>query len=1325
MPVRFTFKHRRFRDPVNLSLKTGPEGRILLHDLGGIEWLEAKGPEEITRRWHPAKDRCHYPSGIHQQADSGFRVPYVGSADGEPRLHYTLLEKRGFTWVADRTDAVHLRDGFLEIIGLPAGDYDLFLKESNAHIQIRLTDAKPADGLLISGHRVLETGPERPLHIVSADAGKEKLTVQLANASDLTRLHVLATRFVPPFGLFEALSGLPAPPLRYARVSPPRSYYIAMRDIGDEYRYILERKYAEKLPGNMLPRPGLLLNPWSLRKTETDRDEAKAGEMPESLAEDLADWGLAAAREAGAAEAGGSLSNYDFLGDPPALLLNLTPDANGQVIIDRKALGGHQQIHLLAADPEHTVYRELALPETEMARQDLRMVGRLEPEAHFTEQKRISVIRAGEAFRLSDRTTSDFEGYDSLDKLWQLLTTLSNDATLKEFRFILLWPEMDATEKREKYSKYACHELSFFLYHKDRGFFDEVIRPYLRNKKDKTFMDHWLLGEDLSYYTTDWAFGQLNTVEKILLLGRGKEAGPYVKKRFDLLPPDPDTYNRLFDAALRGRAFEEEHVMAFKAVPGQVMADKLLSAMPERAPGYAPAPAAAPMPSEMALEEADMTRAKNILKRRRAKATRKKDAAKREAVRRLYQKLDKTEEWAENNYYHRRIEEQTANLITVNAFWNDYAASDPGQPFFSPHIAYATRNFAEMMLALAVTEMPFKAGEHEQAVKGSEFSLKAASPMIVFHKEILPARPAEARIPVMAGQNFFRSDDRYRYVDNEQFDKFAEGEFLYRVPYGCQVVVSNPTAAPRKLRVLLQIPQGALPLKNGFYSRSVPVAMKPYGTWAFEYYFYFPEPGAFQVYPVQVARNEDFITSAPATAFQVVEALSETDTDSWAYVSQNGSDEQVLDFLRTQNPNRVSLEKIAFRMKEQKFFTRCIALLRELHLYNHTLWSYGVYHNRPGVMGEYLRHSEYADQCGLYLASPVLTVDPVARRTYQHLEYSPLINARAHQLGRKRKILNDRFYDQYQGFLKKLGYQPALSAEDRLAVTDYLLLQDRVAQAMDFFREIKPEQVHSRIQYDYIRAYLDFYTETPEKARQIAEIYADYPVVRWQKRFQNVLAQLDELSGKAVAAVDEKDRAQVHEELARAEASFDFKVEARRVTLSYRNMTRCRVNYYPMEIELLFSRNPFVQEQTGQFDVIRPAHTAKIDLPGDQTSLSFDLPEQFRNSNLMVEIVADGLRKSRAYYANSLDVQVVETYGHLRVTHQETGQPLPRTYVKVYARMRDGEVRFYKDGYTDLRGRFDYVSLSTDELDRTGKFALLVLSEEHGAVIREAAPPKQ
>ena len=51
--------------------------------------------------------------------------------------------------------------------------------------------------------------------------------------------------------------------------------------------------------------------------------------------------------------------------------------------------------------------------------------------------------------------------------------------------------------------------------------------------------------------------------------------------------------------------------------------------------------------------------------------------------------------------------------------------------------------------------------------------------------------------------------------------------------------------------------------------------------------------------------------SAPGTSFNVVREFSVVDTTSWAYVSQNGNNEQVLDYIRAHNPNRLELEKIA------------------------------------------------------------------------------------------------------------------------------------------------------------------------------------------------------------------------------------------------------------------------------------------------------------------------------------------------------------------------------------------------------------------------------
>ena len=121
----------------------------------------------------------------------------------------------------------------------------------------------------------------------------------------------------------------------------------------------------------------------------------------------------------------------------------------------------------------------------------------------------------------------------------------------------------------------------------------------------------------------------------------------------------------------------------------------------------------------------------------------------------------------------------------------------------------------------------------------------------------------------------------------------------------------------------------------------------------------------------------------------------------------------------------------------------------------------------------------------------------------------------------------------------------------------------------------------------------------------------------------------------------------------------------------------------------------------------------------------FDLPQELQNSNVLVEVRSKGVVRRQPYYANSLAVRWIETYGQLKVANQKTGKPLSTVYVKVFARMPGGKVRFYKDGYTDIRGRFDYASLSSRDSQKAERYSILVMSDDHGAMIREVAPPAQ
>ncbi|NIP84705.1 MAG: hypothetical protein GTO03_03765, partial [Planctomycetales bacterium] len=106
--------------------------------------------------------------------------------------------------------------------------------------------------------------------------------------------------------------------------------------------------------------------------------------------------------------------------------------------------------------------------------------------------------------------------------------------------------------------------------------------------------------------------------------------------------------------------------------------------------------------------------------------------------------------------------------------------------------------------------------------------------------------------------------------------------------------------------------------------------------------------------------------------------LSRLDRTSWDYLSQHGSHRDVIQYLQANNVNRIALERIAWRMRDPEFFQQVIRLLARRHVYNHTLWSYAIKHGDVPAIRQYLQHADdFVRQCGDYLVSPLLVIDPV------------------------------------------------------------------------------------------------------------------------------------------------------------------------------------------------------------------------------------------------------------------------------------------------------------------------------------------------------------
>jgi len=1265
--VSVALKHALFRDPVAVTLGTDTQGRIALGALPGIAWVEVRKAQGDPRRFSLSVPRVEAPGAVHGVAGETIGIPRVPSEGlaGVYARPWLLFETRGGAWVADRSDAIRAEGGKLAVHNLPPGDYDLILKSRGDVVRIRVGDQRTTGGLILSRHRMLSPGENGGLGVGVPTADKAAVYVTLQNASPSARLHVLATRFVPVFHPLEdlALGGLPDPSL--TAVSGAASRYVAGEILGDEYRYILDRRSAKKFPGNMLERPSLLLNPWDMGGTEAR--EPGFREMAEQGPAPVSDEGLmsaAAPTPETVPAPRSSRSGYDFLAEPALLLLNLRPGDGGRIVIPRAALGHRAHLQFIAVDGIDAAWREMALPDTAPALTDRRMVRRHDPDKHVVERRRISVALPGDPLPRTD-SPGPTAVYDTISDVLEWMAAFSGDKTLSEFRFVSQWHGMTPKEKREAYSGRACHELHFFLYHKDRTFFDTVIRPHLRQKREKTFLDQWLLGEDLEAWLAPDRFSRLNILERILLLQRSpgpdghRRAARYARDLVETLPRDPERFNRLFDAALN------------RSIPAP-------SPMPETGePGAAAARisgrGASALPS-LPANKADAF-----------------DGP-------FYRPLDLTREWGESHYYRLSPAAAGPDRIPAGTFWGYYAERDPRTPFCSGHFILATGNFTEMMMALSVLDLPL--------------DTDTEGPRIVFHREVLPAAPAEAGPPVMVSQHFFRRDDPFRMVDGEPVDRFVRDEFQSRSVYGSRVIVGNPASSPRHLRVRMEIPGGALPVQGGFFTRDAPVTLDPYATATFEYFFYFPGAGRFDIYPIQVIEKERFVADGPRAVFNVTGAPPRLDAESWQDVSRNGTGAAVLEYLGTHNPNRLDLSAVAFRMRDNAFFRRMIGLLRERCVYNDLLWSYGIHHDDTETIREYLAASPFADQCGASIQSPLLTLDPADRGVYQYLEYAPLVNPRVHPTGEEPAISNPAFFRQYRRFLWTLRYRPRLTPDDRVTAAVYLLVQDRTAEALRLFEGMRPAAARATVQQAYLDAYLDLFRGRLDRARATAEPYRDYPVLEWRRRFERLIAETDVAAGRDDPAGIPADEA----------PALDLSVASGMVQLDYRNLAACTVRVYPLDVELLFSENPFLRPQEARLGITRPVLTETIALPEGETRHRFPLPRYLAHRDLMVEAAARGLKRVHAAYGGALTVRLTEHLGRLHAS-DAAGRFLAGAYVKVYARMIGGEVRFHKDGYTDHRGRFDYASLSTDAPDRVERFAVLVLSDTRGAAVREVDPP--
>ena len=191
------------------------------------------------------------------------------------------------------------------------------------------------------------------------------------------------------------------------------------------------------------------------------------------------------------------------------------------------------------------------------------------------------------------------------------------------------------------------------------------------------------------------------------------------------------------------------------------------------------------------------------------------------------------------------------------------------------------------------------------------------------------------------------------------------------------------------------------------------------------------------------------------------------------------------------------------------------------------------------------------------------------------------------------------------------------------------------------------------------------------------------------------------------------------------------------------NISEIDIKLYFIDLETLFTRDPKISEIINKdknndndsninmkehFGFVQPNYSEVIKIPKEkinknENGTSYDIPEKYKNKNLFVEIKSESIKLFDIYLSSNLNVIISENLGELKVC-ENNFKAIIKAYVKVYVELNNNNVQFYKDGYTDLNGKFNYLALNTDQHNNSRKFYIFVSEEKHGAIIKECNPPK-
>ena len=749
-----------------------------------------------------------------------------------------------------------------------------------------------------------------------------------------------------------------------------------------------------------------------------------------------------------------------------------------------------------------------------------------------------------------------------------------------------------------------------------------------------------------------------------------------------------------------------------------------------------------------------------------------------------FEKPGVAKEYKERHYYIKNHK----NSQIENPLWLDFAEhiilTKSFDNFLSKFVLYNDIEFNEFLLILSIIGLPIESLKHEyERIANSRLiSITLSSNSILFTKELTETQ-LKLNNKLLISQKVLDESHNDMNVNTNNC--------TIGITYSHQSIVTNISNQVLTFQLFNQIPQGAICLNNSYYTNSVKMKLNPYETQNYITYFYFPKEGKFPQYHPVACKNSNIISVGnslnyevkkeyiPSKKNEIIEnnkyakdmrvegklrnILSDDSTDYKEKLSK------ILNYFNNDIFNEEDINNILYLLKNDKdFYNKLIIILRKKGFYNNNVWAFGFHHKDEKAIKEYLKtNNNIKNDLGYNFISTLYSYsDSDDSKFRPHLEYSPLYNARKHPFGNKNNknetnITNKEFSQTYTKFIIDLLSMQQLTIKEKLQLTYYLILQDRMEDALNIFEKIKKEEIDNKnknykIQYDYIYAYLDFCFGYPEFkiAKQLCNKYKDFPLIHWREKFEEIEDQLLEYEGKEKVSMDKissendsntSNKKALSKELREKEPKLSFTIDNKdgKILLLHSNISEIDIKFYFIDLETMFTRDPKISEimnkekfddnnsnnDTKQhFGFVHSNYSERIKIPKEkinknENGTTYEIPEKYKNKNLFVEIKAESIKLFGIYLSSNLHVIISENLGELKVV-EINFKPIVKAYVKIYVELNDSKVQFYKDGYTDLNGKFNYLALNTDQLNNSKKFYIFVSEEKQGAIIKECNPPK-